>query len=447
MKSFSQLLDPKLEDIKLDIPTLDEALEVKDLPSEVTDGLTIEKHKKSNSKTTVFVVKTQDRDGDRDEVEKKLRNADIHAEVKGSSLSSFDPIFIPSLNGDRAIIMFKPKSGGMNETTLNSSITELFPCIAWEKNYKPSSVSSFYEWILTQDVDKLKCVGSSDKQSAKDFIAQAEDSSKFTEKVENAIGITKYIYDEMKEKAIKNVFWGYRAKPAGVPSKHPGDIFLQFIDGAILGTSLKAGGKKTSEPKLNTYVNPIFQAFKVGNQVPKLSAKLHKEVFSKIEGMPSAKTYDSKDRKITQQILKDFDKNNNGKYEQYYNEHLEIVRQALIDLFNKNGKQGGKSFDYIKKEILREAPGVPTKVIKGIGSTYEQVTDDDELGVFLPVVKFIKAEASKSSKQNWFLHLASKDTTYTMQMSVRTNKAGHAGLKKLGQFYNLAVKYNGLLKK
>jgi hypothetical protein len=163
--------------------------------------------------------------------------------------------------------------------------------------------------------------------------------------------------------------------------------------------------------------------------------------------MPSAKTYDSKDRKITQQVLKDFDKNNNGKYEQYYNEHLEIVRQALIDLFNKNGKQGGKSFDYIKKEILREAPGVPTKVIKGIGSTYEQVTDDDELGVFLPVVKFIKAEASKSSKQNWFLHLASKDTTYTMQMSVRTNKAGHAGLKKLGQFYNLAVKYNGLLKK
>ena len=114
MKTFNQLLDPKLEDIRLDIPTLTEALEVKDLPSEVTDGLTIEKHKKSNTKTTVFVVKTQDRDSDRDEMEKKLRNADITAEVKGSSLSSLDPILIPSLNGDRAIIMFKHKSGGMN---------------------------------------------------------------------------------------------------------------------------------------------------------------------------------------------------------------------------------------------------------------------------------------------------------------------------------------------
>ena len=38
MKTFEQLLEPKLEDIRLDIPTLDESLEVKDLPSEVRDG-------------------------------------------------------------------------------------------------------------------------------------------------------------------------------------------------------------------------------------------------------------------------------------------------------------------------------------------------------------------------------------------------------------------------
>ena len=32
-----------------------------------------------------------------------------------------------------------------------------------------------------------------------------------------------------------------------------------------------------------------------------------------------------------------------------------------------------------------------------------------------------------------------------MNMSIRTNKSGHAGVKKLGQF-SLAVKYNGLSK-
>ena len=33
-----------------------------------------------------------------------------------------------------------------------------------------------------------------------------------------------------------------------------------------------------------------------------------------------------------------------------------------------------------------------------------------------------------------------------MKMSVRTNKGGHNGVKKLGQF-NLAVKYNGIIVK
>jgi len=210
---------------------------------------------------------------------------------------------------------------------------------------------------------------------------------------------------------------------------------------------LKAGGKKTSEPKLNTYVNPVFQFFKAGKDVKKLSLRLHKEVYSKIDGMPSADTYDTKERRTTEGLLKTLDKKNSKLYESLYDKMLEIIRDELIDLFNKNGKVGGKSFDYIKEGILRDAPDVPTKVIKGIGSTYEQVTDDDELGVFLPVVKFLKAEKSGSSKQNWFIHLQSKDTTLTMQMSVRTNKAGHAGKKKLGQFYNLAVKYNGLTKK
>ena len=69
--------------------------------------------------------------------------------------------------------------------------------------------------------------------------------------------------------------------------------------------------------------------------------------------------------------------------------------------------------------------------------------DKDSLGVFLPQVKFIKAYVSKSSKQNWFIDLKSGDDTLTMKMSIRTNKAGHPGVKKLGQF-SLAVKYNGL---
>ena len=94
---------------------------------------------------------------------------------------------------------------------------------------------------------------------------------------------------------------------------------------------------------------------------------------------------------------------------------------------------------------MRDAPDVPTIVIKAVGSSYEEVTDKDAVGVFLPQVKFVRAYKSTSSKQNWFIELKSGDESLTMSMSIRTNKSGHAGQKKLGQF-SLAVKYNGLLK-
>jgi hypothetical protein len=451
MKSFSQYQKHSYaigESLPIE-PLLSEEVKLTDFDPEVLDGFSVEKHKKSSSRTTVFVVKTPDRESDRDELVKNLKDAGIEHKVIGSSMSSFDPVEVTGMEGGRCIFLFKPKAGGMSETTLNSSITELFPCMAWEKGYTPKNATKFYEWIIEQDPNKFKCVGRKDKEAAVEFIGLAEDSSKFVEKMEAAIGIHKYLKDENKEQKIKQVYWGYRAKPFGIDDKHPGDIYLEFVGKKpnVLGVSLKAGTTKSAEPKLNTYVNPVFQFFKSGKEVPKLSERLHKEVYSKIEGMPSAKTYDGKDKETTEDILDKFLKSNSTQYEKLYDAQLEIVRTTLIDLFNKHGKQGGKSFDYIKSAILREAPNVPTKVIKGIGTSYEQVTDDDELGVFLPVVKFLKARPSGNSKQNWFIDLQSKDTVITMKMTVRSNKSGHGGKRKLGQFYNLAVKYNGLEKK
>ena len=115
------------------------------------------------------------------------------------------------------------------------------------------------------------------------------------------------------------------------------------------------------------------------------------------------------------------------------------------ELLNKTKTHKDKSLNYIKTEILRDAPDVPTMVIKAIGTSYEEVTDKDAVGVFLPQVKFIRSYKSKTSKQNWFIELKSGAETLTMNMSIRTNKSGHAGQKKLGQF-SLAVKYNGLAK-
>lgn len=419
------------------------------LPTDFFDGFTHEINTKASSSVrTVYTVRSTDRENDRDEILRRMRQAGVDANL-GSSSSSVDPID-GIIDNKKFRINVKPMAGGMQETTLNSSITELFPCIAFEKGYTPTNPQDFHKYLLDVDVSKLKCVNPKDTTAAQETINKADTSSKFEEKMNNAIGITQYITDSNKDKPIRTVHWGYRAKPAGVPKSHPGDMFIEYQDGKFLGVSLKAGGKKTSEPQLNTYVRPVFTAFNEKSMMETLRSTAYAQVYSKIKGMPALAGFDggangrSPDRRKTETILRDYDKKNNKAYEKDYDAMLEIMRQGVVQLFNKNKD---KTLKYIQSEVLRDAPDVPTIVIKAIGTGYEEVTDRDAVGVFLPQVKFIKAYASKSSKQDWFIELKSGTESLTMKMSIRSNKSGHAGKKKLGQFpTGLAIKYNGLTK-
>ena len=426
------------ESYPLPIDKIQSFFEEVTIPKDVFGGLSYERsERQSSSKRDVIIVRSKDRESDRDEILRNLKQTGISAEL-GSGQSSVDPID-GNHKGRNFRIFLKPVSGGMQETTLNASITELFPCIAFELNHSPKSARNFHEFLLGINVRGLECVGSKDIAAAEETINKADTSSKFEEKMDNAIGIHKFLKDSAKEKPIKSVFWGYRQKPSGVPKKHPGDIFIEYKD-SMLGVSLKAGGKKTSEPQLNTYVTPIFRAFGEDRKLTQLMKTAYIRVYSKIEGMPPESKF-TKDRK-TQQVLRDFNKKSNTKYEQMYDQYLDIMRDGIVALFNSNKN---KTLDYIKTEVLRDAPDVPTMVIKAVGTSYEEVTDKDEVGVFLPQVKFVRAYKSKSSKQNWFIELKSGNESLTMKMSIRTNKSGHAGQKKLGQF-SLSVKYNGLLK-
>ena len=425
-----------------------------ELPDEVLSGFTHEVNtKKSSSRRVVITVKSGDRDNDRDEILRRLTQAGVQAAI-GRSSSSVDPID-GIHDGQNFRIEVKPLSGGMQETTLNSSITELFPCIAFENNYSPKSVESFMEFLMSVDVNKMNCIHSKDKEAAKETINKAESSSKYEDKMNNAIAITQYLYDTSKSKPIHSVYWGYRSssKPKGVPPNHPGDVFIKFSGSSnmqFLGVSLKAGGKKTKEPQLNTYVRPVWKFFNADRDLQTLRQTAYTQVYSKIEGMPAIDNFDGgktgrhKDKSQSEKALVAYNKKNNRGYESDYDAMLEIMRTGIINLFNKNKN---KSLEYIKSEILRDAPEVPTIVIKAVGNSYEEVTDRDELGVFLPQVQFIKASASTKSKQNWELELKSANETVKMLMTIRSNKSGNAGQKKLGQYpTGLAVKYNGITK-
>ena len=121
--------------------TFSEFIAEENLPDEVLSGFSYELSSKSSARRDVLIVRSSDRDNDADEIVRRLRQAGITAERISSSASSVDPIS-GDHEGKKFMILMKPLKGGMGETTLNSSITELFPAIAFEKNYNPTSAQS-----------------------------------------------------------------------------------------------------------------------------------------------------------------------------------------------------------------------------------------------------------------------------------------------------------------
>jgi hypothetical protein len=339
----------------------------------------------------------------------------------------------------------------MGESTLNASITELFPCIMFERQIKPTGMSDkdidkLMERLLSVDTRKLKCVGAKDQAAAKDTLQRADSSSKYFEKMKAAISIYNYLIDENKDKPIRRVYWGYRAKPKGVPQNHPGDMFIEYQDGKMLGASLKSGGKKTKEPQLNTYHYTVFvnersgPSFNDAKGKEALRKKVYDKVYSKIPDFPKYGNHDGGKggrHPDKTKAIATINKLPTKEQNKLYDEYLEIVRQGLVERFNQNKDA---TLNYIKEAILRDAPDVPTIVIKAIekSGTYEEITDKDQLGVFLPQVRFVKSYSSRSSKQNWFIELRSGDEKVTLAMSVRSSSGG-----KLKQ-WSLKTLYNGL---
>ncbi len=73
-------------------------------------------------------------------------------------------------------------------------------------------------------------------------------------------------------------------------------MFLIYNDRSILGVSLKAGGKKTSEPQLNTYTNPVFNAFGEQRKHNLLMKQAYAQIYSKIPKMPPMNKFKKTER-------------------------------------------------------------------------------------------------------------------------------------------------------
>lgn len=395
--------------------------------------------KKSTLSADVFFARAASRPTARKHFGNHFKTLKLPVTEKKTSLSSED-ITETTIDGTTVRIVYKPMSGGMTETTLNSTITELVPCLAFLNGITETNIDKLYEKIIGLS-SKLQppYVTQNDLKAGLDFIEQMPESSLYSVKMTNAMAIRKYLKDTNNNKKIDTVYWTYRAKPVGVPANSPADIVIFFNDGSLLGVSLKAGGESTKEPLLNTYVKPIYEFFDRGNTKSiKLRKKLLKEVYNEID--ITASNYDEgAERNKTLDVLEQFERDNLKKYEELYDKGLYCIREELSDLMVQDYH---KFSDWCRAQILKQSD-VPVTIIKAVNDTYREVKDGNRLNAYLSKATSVKVEISTTSKQNFsFCLYQGSNKIATMNMAVRSNKVGVQ--HKLGQFFNLAVKYNGL---
>ena len=418
-----------------DLLKLNAALNEFQANKEVDDIIMV---KSAGPKIVTYEVRSTDRETTRTDVEKSLKKHKVGTVSRQlMNVSSMEVTNCKS-NGMTYRFVYKPTKGGMSQTTLNASITELFPCIAFETGIKSrqiKNVRDFYNKIIENNSKDLNCyLNAKDAKAGKEFIDKAE-TGKFQEKVQNAINILKWIEGVNKLHPVEKVFWGYRAKPQGVMNNHPGDIFLQFKNKKFLGVSLKAGGEKTNEPKLNTYVRPIYEYYGKLGEYEKLKDKL----WPQYELIPGVTKEDYKHwgtQTLANKTFK-FEKIDEKTYNELYDKNLGIIKDELIKLLNSDFKT---TKSWLLEKVAQQQQDVPLVVVKATDRMARRDKSSDMLVEALASVKEIIAQPPRGkSKQGWNIHL-SDGSKLKLDFTTRTNKVG--AMHKMGQFSNLAVKFN-----
>ena len=404
------------------------------------------KIKSANAKTVIYIVTSDRRFETQTLLNEQLSNAgfNVNKIFVGAISNSQESTEFLLPSGARRRIGFKP-SRGFQDTTFMASITELFPAIAFINRISPSlSTEQFYNAILAANPSSAGAPGpyvqgsAADVTKGREIVDKAEPGPdlKITEKITNAKRITEWLNNHNQKHPIAEVYWGYRAKPTGVDPSNPGDIFLKYQNGGMLGVSLKAGTSASKEPILNTYVKPLFDYYGKPNDYLKLKQSLYPQYREAGVNEQDMKTKWGS-AQLAQQLGK-FEKENPKEYNRLYDINLSLVKQAVINLFNSDIKKTRK---FIKSQILKTQLKTPFIKVKATMTTAYVDNTYDQLQAGLEAATSIVASDAGGSKQDFVITLTD-GITLNMEFSARSNKSGF--LHKLGQFENLSVKFNAI---
>ena len=405
------------------------------------------KIKSANSKTVVYIVTSDRRFETQDLLNQQLSAAGFNVSksfIGGISNSQETTEFLlPS--GLKRRIGFKPSRSAMQDTTFMASITELFPAIAFLNGISPSlSTEQFYNAILAANPSSAGAPGpyvrgsAADVTKGREIIDKAEPGPDFKirEKITNAQNITRWLNTHNQKHPIAEVYWGYRTKPSGVDAANPGDIFLVYKNGGMLGVSLKAGTTASKEPILNTYVKPLFDYFGKSADYTRLKESLYPQY--REAGVSENDIRTKWGSSPLAQQLGVFERENPREYNRLYDINLGLVKQAVINLFNSDIT---KTRRFIRSQILKTQLKTPFIKVKATMSTAYVDNTYDQLQAGLEAATSIVASDPGGSKQDFVITLTD-GITLNMEFSARSNKSGF--LHKLGQFENLSIKFNAI---
>ena len=358
---------------------------------------------------------------------------------------------------------------GGQQTTVNSTITELFPALCFNNGYNPKTPDDLENFINGVSLDTPKSkktfVTTSNLKAGKEFIVLKDRirPDMRQEKIQNAYAITKFIFETHRNKPIDKVVWGYREKPPGIPSNHAGDIFIFFKDKSypsVAGISLKAGSEKSSEPKLNSYVKTTLTKPMWVKSAPRAVSELKRElwlkVYSKIPSLPKSINADNyyteagskgvtRPNPILMEKLIDFFEADPEEFDRLYGIMNKVCREKLAEVINKDFKAAK---EWIGTEFRLEKKGeeVPLVLVKAIRSNFEMA--GDPLADMLPVAKSIKAYLNPTSVQEWFIDVSDGKKTLTLLMTIRSDSEFRRAKPKgkLGSFVGLKLLYRGIKK-
>lgn len=358
---------------------------------------------------------------------------------------------------------------GGEQTTVNSTITELFPCLAFNNRFKPKKWEDMEPFIKGVKLGGKTFVNDSNTKAAAVFIKKLDliKPAMRAEKLKNAYAITNYLYDLNEKRAISHVVWGYREKPKGVPSGHAGDIFVFFADKsnpAVLGVSLKAGSESSKEPKLNSYVKTTLMKPIWRKSAPKaldeLKIELWNNVYSKIPKLPKIVTKDNYYVTVgTKEALRahpaliealiEFFESNPKKFDELYQVMNRICRQKMASVINRDFQTTKK---WIRDEFRLESGDskkveCPLVLVKAIGAKYD--INEDKLASFIRLATSAKAYLNEQSVQEWYIDLYNnKKQKITLLMTIRSDSEFRRSKPKgkLGTFVGLKLLYRGVKK-